>query len=364
MNMNGMNEHNFKKYTRKQLLAETHVRKYETKLGEIIQCFSDESLSFEQALADTAARYVIIGIPEDAGVQANRGIGGTQTLWKSFMQSLLNLQSNRFLDGEMIFIAGAFDFTDEMNLIKATAPDQEERIAALNSLVEKIDDAVEEKVKMICRSGKIPILIGGGHNNAYGAIKGAAKGLHAVDAIPLAQISAINLDAHTDYRVKEGRHSGNAFRYADGDGYLNRYFVIGAHENYLQEYVVSDMESSPFLDFISFEDIFIRETKNFMQAVAHATGFVDDNYTGIELDMDAVTGALSSAMTPSGITALEARKFLHFVATDCKIAYLHICEGAALLSTGAVDNTIGKLTSYFVADFIKSHYTANPKQGA
>lgn len=350
---------NFKKFTRGVLLSLTHLRKYETKTGETIQCFENDKLSLEEALAHTSASYVIIGIPEDAGVQANFGIAGTQTLWPSFLQSFLNMQNNRYLDGKLIFLAGAFDFSKELNLIKATAPDPEEKIRVLNSLVEFIDIAVEEQVKIISRAGKIPILVGGGHNNAYGAIKGAAKGLHSIDAIPLAQISAINLDAHTDYRMREGRHSGNAFRYADADGYLNRYFVIGPHENYLQEYVIKDMESSPFFDFVSFEDIFIRERKNFMQAVVHATGFVEDNYTGIELDMDSITNVLSSAMTPSGVTSVMARRFLHFVATDCRIAYLHICEGASSLANGLIDPGAGKLVSYLVSDFIKSHFDAN-----
>jgi formiminoglutamase len=57
-----------------------------------------------------------------------------------------------------------------------------------------------------------------GHNNAYGCIKGAAKGLYKAGIIPLVQINAINLDAHADFRPLEGRHSGNAFRYADEDG--------------------------------------------------------------------------------------------------------------------------------------------------
>ncbi len=350
---------NFKKFTREVLLSYTHLRKYETKIGETIQCFDNDRFTLEEALANSPSPYVILGIPEDAGVQANFGISGTQTLWPSFLQSFLNLQNNRYLDGRLIFLAGAFDFSEELNLIKATAPDPEEKIRVLNSLVEYIDVAVEEKVKIITRAGKIPILIGGGHNNAYGAIKGAAKGLHSIDAIPLAQISVINLDAHTDYRIQEGRHSGNAFRYADGDGYINRYFVIGPHENYLQEYVIRDMESSPFLDYISFEDIFVRERQNFMQAVVHATGFVEDNYTGIELDMDAITNVLSSAMTPSGVNSVMARRFLHFVATDCKIAYLHICEGASSLANGLIDPGVGKMVSYLVSDFIKSHFDAN-----
>jgi formiminoglutamase len=62
---------------------------------------------------------------------------------------------------------------------------------------------------------------------------------------------------------------------------------------------------------------------------------------------------LSSAITPSGITPLMARKFITFTAQDAKPAYLHICEGATQLADGRKDETTGKLISYLVSDFIK-----------
>ena len=221
---------------------------------------------------------------------------------------------------------------------------------------------VEELVKIIVTGKKIPILIGGGHNNAYPAIKGAAKGLHKMDLIPLAQINCINLDAHTDYRPLEGRHSGNPFRYADEDGYLNKYCVVGIHENYLQQNVWIDIVNNPFMDCITFEDIFIHEKRSFIQAVSHATGFTEDNYTGIELDLDSIEHVLSSASTPCGLSSLHARQYLNFVAMDSKVAYLHICEGATKLSTGVTNSSTGKLISYLVSDFIKANLRRKNQQ--
>lgn len=348
---------NFKQLRKSDILKITQIRKYETKLGEVVQCAEEEY--FEKSVIASPARYVILGIPEQIGVLANYGKSGTQTLWPQFLQSFLNIQSNDFLNGSEIMMGGYFDFTEEFKLINSTARDPEERIAALRKFVQSIDEQVEEAVKIVCRNKKVPILVGGGHNNAYGAIKGAAKGLHSIEAIPLAQISAINLDAHTDYRMHEGRHSGNAFRYADEDGYLNKYFIIGAHENYLQQYVLKDIHDNPFIDFVSFEDIFIRERMNLMQAVSRATGFIEDNYTGVELDLDAIVNTLSSAESPSGISSLDARKYLDFVPFECKVAYLHICEGVADLEDGSKSRLTGKLVSYLVSDFIKSHKEAN-----
>lgn len=350
---------NFKRITKKQILSLTNMRKYETKLGEVIDCCKDEETPLEEVIKSGKARYVLFGVPEDAGIQANLGMGGARSLWTAFLKSFLNIQSNDYFSGEQILALGAFDFSEEIRLITATAINPEERLAALRSFVEKIDMQVEEIVKIICRNGKIPVIIGGGHNNAYGAIKGAAKGLYSAGVIPLAQISAINLDAHPDYRMKEGRHSGNAFRYADDDGYLNKYFALGVHENYLQDVVVRDMQENPFIDYITYEDIFLKEKFNFTQAVARATGFVEDNLTGVELDLDCIENVVSSAMTPSGLSALNARFFLHFIPTEIQVAYLHICEGSSHLDDGTSSKLTGKLVSYLVSDFVKSHYRAN-----
>lgn len=343
----------FKRYQKRDILSLTHSRKYETKLGEIILCGG--SGDFEKTVSETNAKYIIFGVPEDIGVKANLGKGGAASSWFSFLDAFLNIQSNDFLSGDNIFLAGHFDFSDAQRLINVNAATDEEKIMAYRSFVSKIDDAVEEMVKIITQYQKIPVIIGGGHNNAYPAIKGASKGLFKAELLQLAQINCINLDAHTDYRPIEGRHSGNPFRYADEDGYLNKYCVIGIHENYLQQNVWIDIVNNPFTDFITYEDIFIHEKRSFIQSVAHATGFTEDNYTGIELDLDAIENTLSSASTPSGISSLHARQYLNFVATDAKIAYVHICEGATKLDTGETSSSTGKLISYLVSDFVKAH---------
>lgn len=343
----------FRFYNKEDVLTLTKIRRFETKLGERVQVLQNVN-DFESSLKQTSAKYILLGIPEDLGVKANYGTGGTDTAWFPFLNSFLNIQSNDFLGGEEILLLGHFDFADVEGLIENNAHSFDEKVDAYRHAVQMIDEEVEHAIKIITSCKKIPVVIGGGHNNAYPLIKGAAKGLHKAEVLPLAQINCINLDAHTDYRPLEGRHSGNAFRYAEEDGYLQKYCVIGIHENYIPQNVWLDIANNPFFDFISFEDIFLHEKKNFIQSVAHATGFTDDTYTGIELDLDSIENVLSSAATPTGISALHARQFISFAATDTKTAYLHICEGASFLTDGRKSETIGKLISYLVSDFVKA----------
>lgn len=347
------NMKHFNYYQKKDVLSLTQLRRFETKLGERIQCISD-STQLEKSLQESSARYVLCGIAEDIGVKANMGIGGAQSVWQPFLSSFLNIQSSDFLNGEDILVLGYFDFDDIKQLIESNAHGRDELIDAYRHAVNFIDEEVEMLVKLITLYKKIPILIGGGHNNAYPLIKGAAKGLFKAGSIPLAQINCVNLDAHTDYRPMEGRHSGNSFRYADEDGYLQKYCVVGVHENYLPQNVWIDIVNNPFVDLTTYEDIFLHGKRSFMQAVADAADFTQDTYTGVELDLDAVENVLSSAVTPSGISHLHARQFVNYVAREAKVAYLHICEGATELENGSKDGTTGKLTSYLVADFIKA----------
>lgn len=343
----------FRFYSKEDILYVTRKRKFETRLGEIIACLSTPD-ELESWLSSSPAQFILFGIPEDIGVKGNHGIGGADSAWIPFLQSFLNIQSNDFLSGDNLALLGHFDFGDLKYLIENHAKSDEEKIDAYRHAVNTIDDEVEHLTKLITSKRKIPIVIGGGHNNSYPLIKGAAKGLHQAGVLPIAQINCINLDAHTDYRPAEGRHSGNGFRYAEEDGFLQKYCVIGAHEGYLPQNIWMDFVNNPFFDLITFEDIFIHEKRSFIQAVAHATGFTEDNYSGIEIDLDCISNVLSSAATPCGISELQARQFISFAGTDAKPAYLHISEGAVQLADGRKNESTGKLISYLVQDFVKA----------
>ncbi len=305
---------NLKVYNKQDILSLTHVRKFETKIGERAEVL-ESNISLEQGLLQSTARYMLIGVPEDIGIKANYGTGGADTAWVPFLKSFLNIQSNDFFPGDDILVLGHLDFSDVEDLIEKNAYNSDEKIAAYRHAVNAIDDAVENIVKLATENGMIPIVIGGGHNNAYGCIKGAAKGLYKDGKIPIAQINAINLDAHTDYRPAEGRHSGNAFRYAEDDGYLEKYCVIGIHENYIPQNVLMDIDENPFINVITYEDIFLHEKKNFTQAVAHATGYTEGTFCGIELDIDCIEHALASASTPIG-----------FIGFACPAIYYIYCN--------------------------------------
>jgi formiminoglutamase len=344
----------FRTYTRNDVLNITRIRRYETKLGEKIRVLESAG-SLVSFLEDTSSRFILFGIPEDLGVRANFGIGGADTAWAPFISSFVNLQSTDRFTGEEMALIGYFDFSEVLGVIEKNARGMEERIDALRHAVANIvDEEVEGLVKMITSAGKVPIAIGGGHNNAYPLLKGAAKGLVKSGRAVKAQLNAVNLDAHADFRMEEGRHSGNGFRYAMQEGYLGKYAVVGLQENYNAQSILDDLYSNVNIQYIFHEDIFIHEKLNFRQAIAQAFHFSDDQYMGIELDLDVIKDTLSSAGTPMGISVDHARQYMYYAAQNPKLAYLHICEGAESLLDGRTDPLMGKLIACLVADFIKA----------
>ena len=110
-------------------------------------------------------------------------------------------------------LLGEFDFSTYQNQIK------NKPVEYLRDVVSEIDIHVADVIQQVVSCNKIPIIIGGGHNNSYGNIKGTAlaKGK---------PVNAINFDAHSDFRILEGRHSGNGFSYAYEEAFLKKYFIF------------------------------------------------------------------------------------------------------------------------------------------
>ncbi len=334
----------------------TRKREHEIKLGERVQALPwGTSAEFQSALKASKCKYVLLGLPEDIGVRANLGRGGAYSAWQPVLTTLLNIQSNQFLSGEELLVLGHVDFSNEMEQVKKFDFHNEKELKQSREIVHVIDEFVAPIIATIVSCGKEPIIIGGGHNNAYPNIKGAASGLKQSGKINTAKINCINCDAHTDLRPIEGRHSGNGFTYALANGYLHKYSVLPLHEIFNAGSIIQELNSHPkSIHCTFFESIFIREEISFNEALNDAINFVNDNYTGLEMDIDTIQNIPSSAKTSSGLSTLHARQFIHTVAYTCKVAYLHIAEAAPVLSHIKTDLKTGKLVAYLVSDYIKA----------
>jgi formiminoglutamase len=336
-------------FTNIDLARITNHRSGEVKFGEKMITVPKGTESITTFLSSTTARYVLFGIPEDIGVRANFGRPGAHSAWESAIKSIANIQFNKFCKGNELLVLGQLDVAEEMVQAEGLDYQNMEDRKKFSDLVTKIDKEVAHLVSIIVKAKKIPIVIGGGHNNSYGNIKGTAlaKGK---------PVNAINFDAHSDFRILEGRHSGNGFSYAFDEGFLHKYFIFGLHENYTSKKVLSKIKKvHARVRYNTYDEIGIRKFKKFERELELAHNFINDQPYGIEIDLDAIPNIASSAMTISGFSVEQVRQFVHYFGRHQNASYLHICEGAPDLGEEKNNHLIGKLMGYLITDFMKAN---------
>lgn len=338
---------NLIRFSTADLAKITNFRSGEVKFGEKMILIPTEQPIID-FLKTCESQFVLFGIPEDIGIRANFGRPGANSAWENSLKSIANIQHNRFCKGSQIIILGQLDVIEEMNEVQNLNFHSIEDRKKMSELVVKIDKEVSHIITQIVKIGKVPIVIGGGHNNAYGNIKGTAlaKGK---------PINAINFDAHSDFRILEGRHSGNGFSYAYEEGFLKKYFIFGLHESYTSKSVLDQLKTlKEKIMYNTYDEINIRKEKHFQTEMALALEFIKNESYGVEIDLDAIPNIASSAMTCSGFSVEELRQFIYFFGKNTNAAYLHICEGAPSLDHTKNNHLIGKLIGYLVTDFIKA----------
>ena len=186
--------------SREDLASRVRRREGEQKIGEKTWVLGPgEGLNDLAGYAEKGVRFALLGIPESIGPQANFGRSGAELAWEAFLDSFLNMQSNRFLVGNEILCLGHIDtgpLQEEASRKDLSIP---EHIQALRSLCARVDEMVAPVIEAIVRSGLTPVVIGGGHNNVYPILKGVSRGMKVSEGI-----QCVNCDPHADFRPHRG----------------------------------------------------------------------------------------------------------------------------------------------------------------
>ncbi|MFZ9733169.1 MAG: arginase family protein, partial [Schleiferiaceae bacterium] len=227
----------------------------------------------EQRIGDTlaplgAAPFVLFGVAEDLGVRANGGRPGAADSPEGVVRALLNIPCNDWVRGDLLSWGGILD-------LRAAAS------------VEAVDEAVHAAVAPWMKAGTVPLVVGGGHNNAYPLLRAAAEAAGA-------PVNALNLDPHPDVRALEGRHSGNGFSYAHEHGHLDRYAVLGLSEYAVNAASLDRLNATPGWTYETLESWAVRGETSWDAAMDRMLGHVQDGPFGLEIDVDGITGAPSS----------------------------------------------------------------------
>ena len=346
--------------TQSEALELIRQRQGEQKLAQSADfCGSGES--WQAALGRTKAAVVVLGIPSDIGVRANFGKPGCATLWAAARAKFLCMQDNAALRGQSVLVLGEIAVEDVMRKASTLDPTRAADLAALHSLVCEVDERVAAVAQEIVKSGKLLVAVGGGHENAFGIIKGLSKATSR-------GVSCINIDAHADLRQDAGRHSGNAFSAARREKFLERYCVVGLQEPFVNDAMFEQFQKEDGLHAMTLERIRTRlfsgsEMLGYfpfgkmwphaphIAVMEEAAKFAKKRPLALEMDLDAITGVAASAPTTAGLAVEEVREMLRYIGARRNVSTFHICEGIA-------DETdsqgVGALTALLMSDVIKT----------
>ena len=329
---------------RDALRALVNVRPGEQKLGTSLPVIQ----GWDQ-LAQLKGRFVLLGIEEDIGVKANLGRPGAREAWPKVLAALANVQDNPFLRAEELVVAGHLRFAEGQKEADRLDPSIPADLQRLRALTAQVDGVVAPLIKRIKALGKVPVVIGGGHNNAYGLIRGCSE-QHGEG------LSVLNIDPHADFRADEGRHSGNGFRHAFQEGWLARYAVFGLEEGANNQEMIEQFHQHPQLYYLSYDELLTFSTQERDKLFKDALHWLGSSSIGLELDCDALDRFPASAYNVSGFTLRQARQLVKTAAALRPPHYFHLPEAAPALAPDEVSaGAVGKILALLITDFIKAY---------
>lgn len=271
-------------------------------LHEKVQCINLE----REALPKAAAKsFTLLGYACDEGVKRNKGRIGAFGGPDAIRNALAKLPNH--LENESVLIdAGTLECID--------------------GKLDNIQAHLAEKVTLLLEQNTFPILLGGGHDIAYGHYNGIKNFLRNNETIGI-----VNFDAHFDLRsTKNGNTSGTPFYQIANDCQKNgtafQYLCLGirkdANDKVLYEtaadFEVTFLENSKFKSY--YAEHVVRVVLDFIREVDHIY---------VTIDLDGFSSAYApgvSAPSPMGFSPTIVLDTLQMIIDSKKLISLDIAE--------------------------------------
>lgn len=283
-------------------------------------------LTTEALPEDDNYTFAIIGFGSDEGVKRNLGRIGASQGPDILKRTLANLPFNH---------AASIHVYDVGN------------INCLDQDLESAQAALAQVVEMMLLSGCHPIVIGGGHETAWGHYQGIAGTEYANN------LGIVNFDAHFDLRPllnSELGTSGTPFTQIaanrEEEGLDFNYFCVGIQPmaNTLSLYEEAEILGVEFIEASDLSNI--ESIESFAEFMENH----DNIYVSICLDMfsSCVAPGVSSPQ-PLGVMPQNMLPYLRLLAASNKVISLDIVELAPRYD---YDNNTARLGSQLLADYI------------
>ncbi|GAA4238135.1 formimidoylglutamase [Postechiella marina] len=283
---------------------------------------------------NSCIEFGIIGYSCEEGVKRNQGRIGTKeapnTIRKSLSKLPIHFEAKRITD---------------FGNISCLDNDME---ACQNGLLKTISLLIKKKV--------FPIVLGGGHDLAYGHFNGIKNALkHKVKN----KIGIINFDAHFDLRQIEDRpNSGTPFNQifldTSKDKQVVNYFVIGIQQQSNTK-MLFNIAKENRVQFVPNLECTMSK-KHLKNIKKNLKTFINQNdYIYISIDMDGFSSAYAPGVSASSSLGFSPFFFFNILEFILKSNKVISCDIAEVNPVFDADNKTSKLAAKIV-DFIVQNY--------
>lgn len=295
---------------------------------EVIDLNNKDLQAFQGDLA-----FAFLGFCSDHGVELNKGRTGSAQGPQSIRKELAKLPCS-FPENVKLFDAGNISCQD----------------CSLDEAQETLGKAVERILDL----NLFPILLGGGHEIAFGHYQGVLNKLNKQEEKP--NIGIINIDSHFDLRpYSEGGNSGTMFRQiADLNqekGLDYSYFCLGIQEHSNTNYLFKVADSLG-VEYILAKDIIHGDYISLLEKI---DSFIkDQDYIYLTLCSDVFSSAFApgvSAPQPLGLDPRDVLVFLKYILRSDKVVSFDVAEVSPRFDQ---DNTTANLASVMIFSVVKT----------
>ncbi|MGJ8660152.1 MAG: formimidoylglutamase [Cellulophaga fucicola] len=279
---------------------------------------------------ESAKTFAILSYACDEGVKRNQGrvgaVTGPEAIKKQLAKMPNHLKNNtQFLDVGTVF--------------------------CVNDNMEQAQQTLAKTITTLLKNNTFPIVLGGGHDIAYGHYNGILNAIEKDKTIGI-----INFDAHFDLRANtNGYNSGTPFYQIAEDCKTNNttfnYLCLGIRDD-ANDASLFTTANKLGVTVIKNEDFNLHQSKKIQEQISTFINSVDVVYTTIDLDgFSSAYAAGVSAASPMGFSPDIALQCLQTIIKSGKLISLDIAE---MNPTYDIDNQTAKLAASIVHTVIHS----------
>nr|NLI51189.1 formimidoylglutamase [Propionibacterium sp.] len=286
------------------------------------------------AAPGVGADVMVVGFCSDEGVRRNLGRPGAVDGPAAVRAALAQLAAPRRADGSVPALADAGD------------------VLVGDGDLEGAQELLGDAVRRIVDAGALAVVVGGGHEVAYGTFLGVAASRRAA---PPARLGVLNLDAHFDLRAADRATSGTPFR---------QMFDRQAERERSLAYAVAGLSpaNNTRALFDAAERLGVAVLPDDACTPEACRRFAEDFLAGVDVvqlsvDLDALPAAVApgvSAPAGFGVEVPAVRALCRTVAASGKLAVVEVAElsprfdvdqRTARLAARLIDETVRVATS-------------------